>query len=207
MAEREGGRLAGDRRGQSARIGATARASRSLPGYRQSWAGIATNTSNGRPMASRFGPTTLRTLYNSTDVGAQVGDFAASITSPTWSSARSSATGTSRRPPGRPGAAPKTLTLPTEGLAALEGLNGRYLEHRPSSSGETVIYRVLPATYSSGVAAGQPRPPIRRTGGPTSGGDHHPMSDFGYILRLAPRPRTARLGALPPALPRHAGFA
>lgn len=43
------------------------------------------------------------------------------------------------------------------GLAVLEGMNGRYLI--PAfQSGTTIVYRVLPAAYSSGVAAGQPAP-------------------------------------------------
>ena len=44
-----------------------------------------------------------------------------------------------------------------EGLALLEGMAGQYLTP-VFRSGETVIYRVLPAAYSSGVAAGDPAP-------------------------------------------------
>lgn len=56
-------------------------------------------------------------------------------------------------PAGSPGCSTKDAYASAEGLAALEGLTGRYLE--PAfRSGETVIYRVLPAAYSSGVAAG-----------------------------------------------------
>jgi YYY domain-containing protein len=41
------------------------------------------------------------------------------------------------------------------GLSALEGLNGRYLT--PTfQSGKTTVYRVLPAAFSAGSAAGQP---------------------------------------------------
>jgi uncharacterized membrane protein len=42
-----------------------------------------------------------------------------------------------------------------EGLAKLEGMAGRYLTP-VFQSGETTIYRVLPAANSSGVAAGTP---------------------------------------------------
>ena len=56
-------------------------------------------------------------------------------------------------PPGSPGCSTQDAYASAEGLAALEGMTGRYLE--PAfRSGETVIYRVLPAAYSSGVAAG-----------------------------------------------------
>jgi uncharacterized membrane protein len=54
-------------------------------------------------------------------------------------------------PQGSPSCSTRDAYASEEGLAALEGLAGRYLE--PAfRSGETVIYRVLPATYSSGVA-------------------------------------------------------
>ena len=43
------------------------------------------------------------------------------------------------------------------GLSALEGMAGRYLTP-VFRSGTTVVYRVLPAAFSSGVAAGEPVP-------------------------------------------------
>jgi uncharacterized membrane protein len=56
-------------------------------------------------------------------------------------------------PAGAPNCSTRDAYASAEGLAALEGMAGRYLE--PAfRSGETVIYRVLPAAYSSGVAAG-----------------------------------------------------
>ena len=54
-------------------------------------------------------------------------------------------------PPNSPNCSTRDAYASDEGLAALEGLSGRYLE--PAfRSGETVIYRVLPAALSSGVA-------------------------------------------------------
>ena len=44
-----------------------------------------------------------------------------------------------------------------DGLAKLEGMAGKYLTP-VFTSGDTTVYRVLPAAYSSGVAAGDPAP-------------------------------------------------
>ncbi len=54
-------------------------------------------------------------------------------------------------PAGSPNCSTRDAYASAEGLTTLEGLAGRYFE--PAfRSGETVIYRVLPAAYSSGVA-------------------------------------------------------
>ncbi|MDP9375353.1 MAG: DUF2298 domain-containing protein, partial [Chloroflexota bacterium] len=54
---------------------------------------------------------------------------------------------------GAPPCVPGEAYASARGLAALEGMAGRYLEP-VFRSGETTIYRVLPAAFSSGVDAG-----------------------------------------------------
>ena len=62
---------------------------------------------------------------------------------------------------GAPGCTAGQPYASPEGLATLERMDGRYLE-AAYRSGETVVYRVLPAAYSSGVDAGAPAAlPIR----------------------------------------------